>query len=479
MKIVENIYSFVNKLGIPKSKFQDGCVVIVIGFITLWIFSNYNIINRVIPSYPYNPVHFYNSKLKTPVCMEEFVKENIPEFKKHAWSIFNPLLFNGHLQTIFAGMRKFRNSDVLYFERQIRYASDGGSVALDHVCSKDHFDNIDDSKEYIPPNQPAILDSNIRYMSQDEIDSQHSDDSKAMVIALTGLSGSSAESYIRCLYRRLSENENFELYVINSRGCGNVKLSTPRLFCALWTKDVREIVDFFHKQYPNRKIYLFGVSLGSIVMANYLAEEGENSKVSLGVAVASIWDLRASSYFLENGFISSLLYSTAMTFPLLMLLKSHANELLQNPFFKSQYTNDIVRKIWKLKDFDNIFTSRMFGFTCADDYYLNASPIYKIDKIRTPYINISALDDPITGGLQVGALPIDQVKHNPYISMINTSLGGHVGFFKWSNTRWYADPLAKLYQLFHEEIVSQPGFEVQVDEKYLPKRPIVDGKLAL
>lgn len=477
MMLTDFIYGVVNSVGISTKTFQDICVILVISFITISLINNYDIINRVMPSYPYNQIRFMNSKLKNPVNMEEFINENVPEFREKAWSIVNPFLFNGHLQTMFAGIRRFRNVDVLYFTRQIRYANDGGCIALDHVVSKKTFDEVDRSEITVPKNQPEEIDTFIRYMSPKEILNQGSDDSKAIVIALTGLSGSSAESYIRCLFSRLAKNPDFDLYVINSRGCGNVKITTPRLFCALWTEDVRGVIKFFKEKYPNRKIYLFGVSLGSIVMANYLAQEGENSNVTLAIALASIWDLRGSSYFLENGFISSLCYSTAMTFPLMMLLKSHANELLVNPIFKSQYTNQIIRKIWKLKKFDDIFTSKMFGFTCADDYYTQASPIYKVQKIKTPFVNISSLDDPITGGLQVGALPLDQAKYNPFMTMINTSLGGHVGYFKWNNTRWYADPLAKLITRFHEKIVSPPGYELQVDEKYLPKPVLVDGQL--
>lgn len=479
MLITDYVYYFINEIGIKTKSFQDFCVILVIFYILFKIIFNYNIINRVMPSYSYNGIIFKTDKLKDGINMKEFITKNIPEFKENSWSIMNPFLFNGHLQTMFAGIRTFRNVDVLYFTRQIRFANDGGCVSLDQVVSKNQFDNFNKNDLIIPKNQPKEIDEFIRYMTKEEIKIQEngSNDSKAIVLALTGLSGSSAESYIRCLYNKLNKNLNFDLYVMNSRGCGNTNLTTPKLFCALWTEDVRCLVNFFKEKYPNRKIYLFGISLGSIVMSNYLSQEGENSNISLAIALASIWDLRGSSYFLENGFISSLFYSTAMTFPLMMLLKSHSNELLQNPIFKSQYKNNIIRKIWKLKKFDDIFTSKMFGFTCADDYYTQASPIYKVSKIKTPYINLSSLDDPITGGLQVGALPLDQAKYNPFMTMINTSLGGHVAYFKWNNTRWYAEPLSKLIVNFHEKLVSQDGYHIEIDEKHLPKQVLVDGHL--
>lgn len=473
--MLHKLYYFANLVGIPTSKFQDSCVVLILILIVYYIFNNFSIINRVKTSYAINPIYFSNSTLKKPICMKDFINENIPEFRENAKSLFNPFLYNGHLQTMFAGIRTFRNSDILYFRRQIKLITDGGSVALDNVISKEKFEEVKLTEIKAPDDQPKFLDNYTRYMTEDEIQNQHSNDEGAILIALTGLSGSSAESYIRCFFRRLSEDKAFDLYVLNSRGCGNCNLSTPRLFCALWTEDIRTVVKFFKTQYPNKKIYLFGVSLGSIVMMNYLAQEEENSNITLAIAFGSIWDLRGSSYFLENGLISSLFYSTAMTFPLIKLIKYHSSKLLNDLVFKNQFTH--VHKVWKLKDFDNIFTSQMFGFTCADDYYLNASPINRIYRLKTPFINISALDDPVTGGLEVGAIPIDQAKFNPFISMINTTLGGHAGFFKWNNVRWYADPLSTLVSKFHENLSSKDNYEVLIEEKFIPKPVCVNGIL--
>ena len=44
--------------------------------------------------------------------------------------------------------------------------------------------------------------------------------------------------------------------------------------------------------------------------------------------------------------------------------------------------------------------------------------------------------------------------------------------------RWYADPLAKLLTGFHEKVVSKPGYNVVVDERFLPKPAVlVNGEL--
>jgi predicted alpha/beta-fold hydrolase len=467
MSLLNIVYLLINSLGITTERFQNLCVIFVILFIIYQVYFNFSVINKVVSSYSHNPILFKNEFYKEGISIEEFINKNIPEFRNNSISIFNPFLFNGHLQTMFAGIRRFRFVDQLYFQRQIRTGSDGGSFALDHVISKEKFEKYEKLDLNIPKEQPKIIDKFTRYMTTEELENQHSDDSKAIIIALTGLSGSSAESYIRCLFNRLSTNDEFDLYVLNSRGCGNCNLSTPRLFCALWTEDIRSVIKFFKKNFPNRKIYLFGVSLGSIVMLNYLGQEGENSNVTLAIAFGSIWDLRGSSYFLENGLISKLCYSTTMTFPLLNLLKGQSSKLLEDPVFKNQYTEEILKSVWLLKDFDNAFTSKLFGFTCADHYYHQASPINRIFKIKTPLINISALDDPITGGLEIGSLPIDQAKFSPFISMVNTTLGGHVGYFKWNNVRWYADPLSKFLIKFHENIASKDEFEILVDPKHL------------
>lgn len=39
------------------------------------------------------------------------------------------------------------------------------------------------------------------------------------------------------------------------------------------------------------------------------------------------------------------------------------------------------------------------------------------------------------------ALPLDEIKHNPYTIICTTTLGGHLGWFESGGGRWFAKPV--------------------------------------
>lgn len=87
-----------------------------------------------------------------------------------------------------------------------------------------------------------------------------------------------------------------------------------------------------------------------------------------------------------------------------------------------------------------------------------------VTGIRTPFIALHAQDDPIVGG----DLPIDQIKSNPYTLLLETSTGGHVGWFKdRSGRRWYAEPLCRFLKIFHDEITVK-GLKPDLENVQLP-----------
>ncbi|QPG74450.1 hypothetical protein FOA43_001780 [Brettanomyces nanus] len=440
--------------------------------------SHVSFIN-VTKAYPArNPILFCKSKNSDKsFTLMQLINAKVPALRDHAVTLFNPLLFSGNLQTMFAGIRKFRFIDRLYFGRQMLHMADGGSASLDKVITEDRFKSVKVDDCDVPPNQKKYVNSTTRYLTKREIVEQHSDDNKPMILALHGLSGSSAEAYCRCLFSRLYHIESFECFVLNSRGCGNTELTSPSLFCALWTEDIHTAVRFLKKNYPNRPLFAVGFSLGSVILTNYLAQEGIQSQIDFAVTLACIWDLRASSYALENGIVSGNLYSPVMTLPLLGLLSKHKKELMKNKTFAKNYTSKTSSHVHSLCQFDDYFTSQLFGFSCADEYYLYASPIMRMNNIRTPLLNINSEDDPIAGSLKVGAIPLKRAENNPYITIITTNLGGHLGWFKWNNDRWYADPVSSLMGHLYRSHFTESQPYVQVDQCKLSRTPLENDRL--
>lgn len=463
------------------------CVLIYI--YTSKSFSNFGFINVSKLQLPHEQIKFYkknpsdskgNNELKT-FTINDIIQSKIPGFRNNALSLFNPFLSvgGGHMHTMFAGVRKFKFSYKLNFKRMIIRLEDNGSAALDFLCTKDDLYkklSEDDSIE-IPESQISNLPSNMRYFSKNEIKEFNKKDesvTKPIVILLHGLSGSSSEAYVRCISKILFERYDFDCVVLNSRGCGLTQLTTPSLFCALWTHDLRHVVDLIKKTYPNRPIYAMGFSLGGDILANFVGQEGEKCKLNAVAIVGAPWDLCGSSDFMSNDLISNYLYSPIMAYPLSRLLKTHYDKLKENEIFKFNYDNNL-NKINSIKSFDDYFTSKLFGFNNATEYYREASPVKRISKVRTPLLIISSIDDPICGGTEYH-IPYKESYLNPYITLITTTFGGHIGWFKWNNDRWYSEPLSKFFYEFNKNL--DLNQKILIDEKYLPnKNPMVDDKL--
>ncbi len=96
----------------------------------------------------------------------------------------NPLLFNGHLQTIWTVLKN--EGPPIHYKRKIFEAEDPayeGSFAVDFVVKP--FSESDDS-----------LPTRTTYFKDDEFESIGSLDNRPMLVALHGLSGGSYEVYL-------------------------------------------------------------------------------------------------------------------------------------------------------------------------------------------------------------------------------------------------------------------------------------------
>ncbi len=142
----------------------------------------------------------------------------------------NPLLFNGDLQTMWTAVKEA--GPPIYYRRRVFDADHKtykGTFTVDFTVSP-HQD-VDDS---LPPRTA--------YFSENDFANIGSDDSKPMLIVLHGLSGGSYEIYLRHAIAPLVLNGgDWEVCVVNARGCAQSKVTTGVLFNARATWDVRQV----------------------------------------------------------------------------------------------------------------------------------------------------------------------------------------------------------------------------------------------
>ena len=144
----------------------------------------------------------------------------------------NPLLFNGHLQTMWTVVKS--EGPRAHYRRKIFQADHKtyrGSFAVDFAVASHH-----DADETLPPRTA--------YFADDEFAKIGSDDSKPMLMVLHGLSGGSHEIYLRHAIEPLIGDGGWEVCVVNGRGCANSKITSSVLFNARATWDLRQ-VSFF------------------------------------------------------------------------------------------------------------------------------------------------------------------------------------------------------------------------------------------
>lgn len=392
------------------------------------------------------------------ITLTELIRNNVPEFDSGATDQLSSVLFNGHLQTCYTGIKSFDNIDQVYYRRYILSYPHGGEGALDFAFNE--------------PVEPSSLNTEVPYPNQKSFESPlagyysylpsndpilSSNDSKPMLIMCHGLTGGSHESYLRsivkCFLDSNSKENNkdtdFVICVLNSRGCCQSKITTAQLYNGGWTNDLRYCIHFLNKQFPNRSLYLMGFSLGASIVTNYIGEENTDSVIKCTMVMGTPWDLLESAKLIESTSVGSRIYSPVLVQNLCKLVLNNKQVLERDPILKEKIANQL-NKVSLVKQFDDLFTGPMFQYKDATDYYTDASPKNRILGIRTPFISINAADDPIVGGT---CIPEDLIESNPFTMILKTNIGGHLGYFKdIYGQRWYSRPVTKFFKSFHENI---------------------------
>lgn len=203
--------------------------------------------------------HHHSSPLRLPTksTNTEEQSQNLRDFCKQVTPVcrLNPLLFNGHLQTFWTAVKS--QEIPVYYKRHVFSAEEAafaGTFAVDFTV--DPYEGTDES---LPPRTT--------YYNDEEFEEIGSMDTKPMLVTLHGLSGGSHEIYLRAVLRPIVD-AGWEACVVNSRGCANSKITTGVLYNARATWDVRQVVKWLRKTFPNRPLFGIGFSLGANILVN-------------------------------------------------------------------------------------------------------------------------------------------------------------------------------------------------------------------
>lgn len=259
------------------------------------------------------------------------------------------------------------------------------------------------------------------------------DRSAPIILVLHGLEGSSRRRYMLNAYSALIA-QGLRPVGMNFRGCSGEPNRKARAYHSGDTQDIRQVVRLLAQQ-STGPVGLIGYSLGANAMLKYLAEEGAGATncVFAAAAISVPFDLAAGSERLASGIVGRI-YTTYFLRNLKRKIRS--KELL----LRSEFDLDAIYRARNLREFDDVATAPMHGFTGAADYYARSSSSAFIAAIRTPTLVVHAMDDPF---LPADRVPMNALDANPVISPVLSAHGGHVGFVSGSlrRPRFWAEEL--------------------------------------
>ncbi|XP_076161455.1 abhydrolase domain containing Hydr1 isoform X2 [Ptiloglossa arizonensis] len=314
-----------------------------------------------------------------------FLEEHLPLVRNKFW----PTLwcFESRAQTILASILRSRILPPIHYRREILTLSDGGEVALDWA-------------------------------------EEESSATSPIVIILPGLTGASQAEYIKCLVSS-AKKVGIRCVIFNNRGLGGIELKTPRVYCAANSDDLSEVIEHVRKLNPQVPLGATGISMGGLILGNYLAQQGVMASGKLrGCFLISVpWNVFAATKNTEENYFN------------LMMNKYLAGTLCKNikrwhyaseaGFFDVDIETTL--KSQTVREFDSHFTVKQFGYRDVEEYYSNATIHDKLHLIDVPLLCLSAADDPFQ---PVQAIPLKEISETKKVAVVVTSRGGHIGFLE-------------------------------------------------
>uniref|UniRef100_A0A8C6SR63 Phospholipase ABHD3 n=1 Tax=Neogobius melanostomus TaxID=47308 RepID=A0A8C6SR63_9GOBI len=321
------------------------------------------------------------------VCREAFgafLHKHCPVVIEHFKP--TPWCWGGRFQTLANALLKSRPT--INYRNELIRTVDGGQISLDWV------DNVSSAAYPESSTRPTVL-------------------------FLPGLTGNSKQPYVLHAIRQAA-TQGYRCVVFNNRGFGEEKLLTPVTYCAASTSDLEYVVQHVKGLFPDSPLLGAGVSMGGMLLLNYLAKKGLESGLVAGFTISVPWDAQKSCDSMEEP-LNFLLFNRHLANGLCGAVNRHRNVL------EKVIDVDHVMKARSIREFDERFTIHLFGYKSCAEYYHDASPAYKLHNTTVPILCLNAADDPFS---PEHAFPLAMVKRLPNVALLVTAHGGHIAFLQ-------------------------------------------------
>ncbi len=294
-----------------------------------------------------------------------------------------PLLFrNGHFSTIHAGL--LRKVGGVVQERERLTLSDGDFLDLDWSC--------------VAQANPTLF------------------------IVFHGLEGNAQRPYMLGVIRHANRH-GYDAVGVNLRNCSGTPNHLYRSYHSGASEDVAAVVEHILNSREYTNLILVGFSLGGNLILKYLGERNSvPEQLKGGIAISAPCYLYGS--MLEIHKLNNILYYKRFKKNLVQKLKEKQRQ------FPEAITEEEIRNIVTLRDFDDCYTSKAHGFKDALDYYERSSSLQFLKNIGSPTLILNAQNDSF---LSQECYPNTIADTHPNLFLEVPKYGGHVGFYDKDN----------------------------------------------
>jgi predicted alpha/beta-fold hydrolase len=245
------------------------------------------------------------------------------------------------------------------------------------------------------------------------------------VVLLHGLEGSGEAGYIRSMAWDVL-NAGFTAHRFHMRTCGGTAPLCRTLYHAGLTSDLLAFLESLHHERAGLPVFLIGFSLGGNVALKLAGELGTTELIQGVCSISTPIDL--ASGVRRIGRLDNRLYE-----------RRFLKRMRKRLFATGRYKREQLESARSLYEIDDKITAPSFGFDGADHYYATQSAQGYLDRIRVPTLLVQAKDDTF--------IPFEMFAHpalhsNPFLRLIATEHGGHLGFLARRGARFWLDEIA-------------------------------------
>lgn len=236
-----------------------------------------------------------------------------------------------------------------------------------------------------------------------------------IVLLLHGLEGNDESHYAKGLLKHLSQL-GLQAVIMYFRGCNGEMNRLPRAYHSGETGDVSYVVSQLTARFPDRPVYAIGISLGGNVLLKWLGETGQANPLAGAIAISVPFDLSNAADQLNRP--GSRIYQRHL---LNKLQNSLKRRLAHMPL---PIDKDKALSCKTLRQYDDLVTAPLHGFSDANDYYSKSSSRQYLSAIEIPTLILHARDDPF---MTTDAIPTTE-ELSDKVMLELADQGGHVGF---------------------------------------------------